>query len=930
MAAEPKDLSAEDLADILLSIDPPDESFSNLDQTPDTIPIPNLPAQLAALGLDDAFTQLHPDAPVQTLISEISLLVWIIHATIGAIGSHLRHLADFFAAKDLSQGAKDQKLAAAIKSAQGYLRLTLSENSTTHPFALGLFRGFTAPNASTPVQSACARDLQKRLREWSWPSTAADEPGPLPSDELAAYPRAVHALVSPHTALVLDFAGHAASQMAYALYLALTHKRRAFSIGSMHHLIRATEAAQAEPTKEVLIQRLEAIQTRHGECPARADAHGGIYNCWRVRALAARLALLLRIALSSLLTALQTADLPDRLEAVPLPELDLTDLRERLSAFLTTCGWIQQYPGMPEPELDYADSVLDAPPDSPKRSRSDGIKFLSRERGYTASSYHMPCVNSALQYEWEEWFDRLHSLLNTFDLKHSDIIFGVTSHLKSTHPVMVGWTNKSDSITTGGRAVTLDDFCAHARERLFSENAIRKHAWYSMQVLCKGLAANHEDCNDVVTAIQELMRRIFPSHPTSEQAPCTIREACETIWSMLIAVNTELLRQEQVTWFHRAWSRYTWDSAGTFEQYLDPVVHNELTPAKSHQLYLDFVAHVCKQLERAHRQFHATHKLTSALDPLTGGPAKPASVMLFSAEQENMPPGYTGPANASAGVNFDSVMLASAAQRRKLDALWAANPKARRTALTADLPAARPLPPGLPLAPPANVAPPAQPQGNNQGNNAGAPFAPIGAGRGGRGGRGARGGRGGRNQGRNQNAGRGANDRQATEWRTVNGQQLEYFTYDGKRKWTSPEFYQLEANAPVRARFSSLAHKLGLQRTHNSCLAFIAVKKCPLCTGDMHRKTEQCEVYAMGFTEEVQEIMHNRQVWRQHCRQFNTIPEAVAGWPHAQLPPYKEYPNPPDPEQVRVPDPSACSPRKSAPAPQITEAIRKQPDVPTA
>ena len=125
----------------------------------------------------------------------------------------------------------------------------------------------------------------------------------------------------------------------------------------------------------------------------------------------------------------------------------------------------------------------------------------------------------------------------------------------------------------------------------------------------------------------------------------------------------------------------------------------------------------------------------------------------------------------------------------------------------------------------------------------------------------------------------------------------EYFD-DGTRKWTNAEWFQMEANAPERARWSTLAAKLGITRSHEECLALLAMKKCPVCTGTQHRFTEQCRIYLDACTEGAIICVRDKRDWREHCKKYRTIPDAVASWPYGTLPPYKEYPQAPTQNQV--------------------------------
>ena len=102
-----------------------------------------------------------------------------------------------------------------------------------------------------------------------------------------------------------------------------------------------------------------------------------------------------------------------------------------------------------------------------------------------------------------------------------------------------------------------------------------------LRKLCTKLAPQTEDCRELVSTARDLFMLMFPKTATTEQPPCTMREACESFWTMLISVGKDLSPDKQTNAFHKAWSRYTWNSSDSFDQFLDPELHNNLTSAES-------------------------------------------------------------------------------------------------------------------------------------------------------------------------------------------------------------------------------------------------------------------------------------------------------------------------------------------------------------
>jgi hypothetical protein len=104
-------------------------------------------------------------------------------------------------------------------------------------------------------------------------------------------------------------------------------------------------------------------------------------------------------------------------------------------------------------------------------SAADGVRYLLQQTTCANSAYHMPSP-SASQQNWEDWFDKLLSMLNHYDIPVKTIIHTVTGHLHSSKPVMQGWTEQLCTLKENNPSIFLQDFFSHVRKQLFVNREI--------------------------------------------------------------------------------------------------------------------------------------------------------------------------------------------------------------------------------------------------------------------------------------------------------------------------------------------------------------------------------------------------------------------------------------------------------------------------
>ncbi len=842
-------------------------------------PMPELGATAASHGLAARFTERTAEPNSAEVIKEITLLVWAIHHSLGALGYYLHYLMKGILAVhvDSSEHTIREKLTSAIRLVQSLIRDQANDPQYS-PLFLGLYRD-SAPTASLQPMEVCARALARRLRAWTWPANEEAATAPVIPPALQTFPMPIAVLMTPQTALVWDLCGQTACQLAYALYASLTFGGLGASIRAGRAVRSANEAqSQVEGTESALAARLDQLQQAQAQAVPRNDGHGQLFNLWRIRSKAIKLVFILRIAIMCILPAMEDhCVIPPESAVYLLP--DLTNLATYLEGYFQRTRMSTGYAG--------ATPAIGA---NAKQSRNEGIKLLRAERGYSKSAYHMPGLE-ALQVEWEEWFDKLSSLLEQYEMFDLDIIRHVTNHLKGDHTVIVGWQSKMDDLLSSGKQILLSDFFAHARARLFTEDCMRKNAWAMLNHMCAKGCPDHEDSDCVVTALRELFGRLFPKRHTAEQPPCTMREATQLVYSMLVRLNKGGMKP--ITSFHRAWAQFQYDSTAKFVKFLDPDLHTGKREAESHELYHSYLEDAYECLRAAHKIYHV---LQPAVHP--GDGARAGHVLLTVGDD-----GLTAaskPDDAWDNACDDWVFaIGDPQRRRKLEHALALHPKARRTALTPAFPAARPVADAGNAGQAAQGAPPGGSTSQQWINQVPPQTAQDDAG--GRGGRGGgRGGRGrdggGRGRGRR---GKSKDGPRVIVDKTVNGVTKKYFADNDERMWDDGEWYQLEANAPLRARVDTLATALGIaDHSLPTCLASQSMEACPLCQQNRHRFLETCQTLNNRKFGEVAECLKHRTAWRSHARKCHDIRTACETW--GSNPPliYQEYPNPPPAQQV--------------------------------
>jgi hypothetical protein len=140
-------------------------------------------------------------------------------------------------------------------------------------------------------------------------------------------------------------------------------------------------------------------------------------------------------------------------------------------------------------------------------SSTDGFRYLVQQNTRADSAYHMPKPD-APQQNWEDWFDKLSSMLNHYDIATEAIIHTVTGHLHSSNPEMHGWTEHISSLNESNSSITLHDFFSHVRKQLFVNRDTRQCAYEELGSLPHHLN-NDADCAALVTTLKQLWPRIY-------------------------------------------------------------------------------------------------------------------------------------------------------------------------------------------------------------------------------------------------------------------------------------------------------------------------------------------------------------------------------------------------------------------------------------
>ncbi len=585
--------------------------------------------------------------------------------------------------------------------------------------------------------------------------------------------------------LVFETMGPAVTLCAYSLYQAL-------------HMVALPQSRAAQLAVRTGAQEADARITSEPHsfvCAKLAEAYadaqelhkcddGGERNLLRLRNRALMLALVSADFVQTFRTLLPGAPLNYELGSTP------QDILKYLTS-LVKLGvengrpFVAQALGATSPDTGMPARTGTGTSSSPSHGKADansGHRFILEQLKLKESAYHMPAL-SASQHKWEQWFEKLVQLLDHFQLSEAGIIHYVTGHLECTHQLMVGWQAVVTECKRSGTAVTLQQFFAHVRKRLFVSASTRQEAHLSFLALCKK-PTTCVDGKALCVELQTLFTRLFPDPATgrAELEPITWYHACLKVQEMLVSLHQTPLHQRKGV-LVKAWTAYDFNATLVYREFLVRSKHSD-SSVDSAALCKRYLQRIYDLLTEAHEMHVTVHR---------GVEGESEQVLTLAAEQLGLPSGQH---------------LARAVSASRTQTGQFSGPKRKRAG--PDEAAPQSVPAVAPAAVQAVASQPARPN-KKQKRSGGAQRSTPAA--------------------RPPAASRpGAAPLPAPARGALRA----------RRAGLTDEGYLREANAPERYALVGFCSANGISHTQEQCLVFARAGKCVLCGHPMHDHLLNC------------------------------------------------------------------------------------------
>ncbi len=245
-----------------------------------------------------------------------------------------------------------------------------------------------------------------------------------------------------------------------------------------------------------------------------------------------------------------------------------------------------------------------APPTYSKGSASDGIKYLVAQQTARSSAYKMPAISpSPCQQAFEDWFSKLKSFAEYYDISESAIVHAVSSHLPNTHHAIFGWSDIVSNLRLSQQSITLQRFFAHVRKQLFVCSNTRETAYAELLSLAQS-SRSMADCNAFVTKLKQIWSRLFPSQST-EREPVLQYDACLEIHRVMKELHRTSFRNRK-TAFLLAFCEEDFHSADLFRDYLCESQHTYATD--SHIACAQYLNSLYAHLEETQMMYNTQYK----------------------------------------------------------------------------------------------------------------------------------------------------------------------------------------------------------------------------------------------------------------------------------------------------------------------------------
>ena len=242
----------------------------------------------------------------------------------------------------------------------------------------------------------------------------------------------------------------------------------------------------------------------------------------------------------------------------------------------------------------------ETPVGSERKSKLDGINFISQQLRTPKCIYHMPLVTGS-QTEWQEWFAIITGLIETFPTMQLDMLITcLTSQVKTTDQRIFGWPEKCLHLRNTKGSYTISDWLQHIQDQVISSVTTRKAAYAELSDLQNNLK-HMLNCVGLATKIKQLFKLIFPIAPCKERDPCTWLQAIIVVHNLLV----KLASTPATHLCSRAWKMHDECShSADFRNYIKSDLHHD--NIISSQISHTYLNEKCIQLIEAHEQYTQT------------------------------------------------------------------------------------------------------------------------------------------------------------------------------------------------------------------------------------------------------------------------------------------------------------------------------------
>ena len=229
-----------------------------------------------------------------------------------------------------------------------------------------------------------------------------------------------------------------------------------------------------------------------------------------------------------------------------------------------------------------------------------GAKYLMHALSKVDSALCMPKVDSEQQL-WKNWFSKLHEIRQHYDISEGKLIHTVTGHLPTTHTVMFGWQEITDTLRATGDAPTLTQFEEHVTQQLFVRTETRSGAYKELMLLSRNVLAI-ADCHTLITKLKQVFLQLYPT-VTDEREPVSRYEACLAVHKVVTQLHGIAPHRSSTALTH-AMSQYQFNHTDLYFDHLEHPPTSEFDSKQNCAAYLEALYSHLQKVQRMHNRVH--------------------------------------------------------------------------------------------------------------------------------------------------------------------------------------------------------------------------------------------------------------------------------------------------------------------------------------